>query len=83
MGKSSTYGEWTVRELWDNYRSEAGFLVCLSVLAAVSHWLSRLIPVDYFDAVVTPIQNSFTIRVCLAGAFLLFRHSDGLRFREP
>lgn len=71
-----------MRELLSNYRSEAIFFVCLAALATVSHLLSQYIPQDFFDTVLTPIQNSFTIAVCLVGAFLLFRHSDGLRFRK-
>ena len=74
--------EISFRELRNNYRAEVWFLVCLAAVVVVSHVLSRFIPVDFFDNVLTPIQNSFTIAVCLFGACLLFLHSEGLRIRR-
>lgn len=80
--KKTVYPEFSLREVWYNYRAEVWFFVCLSALAVMSHALSRLIPVDFFNNVLTPIQNSFTIAVCLFGAGLLFLHSEGLRIRR-
>lgn len=74
--------EISFRELRNNYRAEVWFLVCLAAVVVMSHALSRFIPVDFFDNVLTPIQNSFTIAVCLFGACLLFLHSEGLRIRR-
>ena len=71
-----------MRELWQNYRSEVFFLALLSAFAVLSHALSQYIPVDFFDHVLTPIQNAFTIAICLTGAWLLSRHTDGLRIRR-
>ena len=70
------------RDIWHNYRSEVAFLLILSSLTVISHILSRFIPVDFFNNVLTPVQNSFTIAVCLFGACVMFLHSDGLRIRK-
>lgn len=80
--KRKISSEVSIRELWNTYRAEVGFFACLSIAVVISHRLSWLIPVDFFDEVLTPIQNSFTITVCLFGACLLFLHSDGYRTRR-
>lgn len=80
--KRKISSEVSVRELWNTYRAEVGFFACLSIAVVISHRLSWLIPVEFFDEVLTPIQNSFTITVCLFGACLLFLHSDGYRTRR-
>lgn len=71
-----------IREIWYNYKSEALFLLILSACAALSHWLARFIPVELFDGVITAVQNTCTITVCLFGAILMFSHSDGIRIRK-
>jgi AraC-like DNA-binding protein len=72
----------SLRELWQNYRSEVFFGLILSALVALGHWLFRFIPVDLLNNVVIPFQHGGNIAVCLVGAWLLFRHSDGLRIRK-
>lgn len=70
------------REFWQNYRGEVLFFLLLTSFAVLSHRLSRFIPVDFFDHVLTPIQNAVLVAVCLFGALLLFRHAEGLRVRR-
>ena len=70
------------REFWNNYRSEVFFFLILLSFSALSHWLSRFIPEAVFTDFLTPIQSSFTMAICLISAWVMFRHSDGLRFRR-
>ena len=72
----------SIRDLWYNYKSEVVFFLILSVCVALSHWLSRYIPTELFDDVLAPLQNAVTTAICLFGAYVLFRHSDGLRIRK-
>ena len=68
--------------MWYNYKSEVVFFLILSVCVALSHWLSHYIPTELFDDVLAPLQNAVTTAICLFGAYVLFRHSDGLRIRK-
>lgn len=72
----------SIRDLWYNYKSEVVFFLILSSCVALGHYLSRYIPTELFDDVLAPLQNAATTAVCLFGAYVLFRHSDGLRIRK-
>ena len=69
-------------ELYRDYKGELLFFVILAAAIAVSHWLSRGIPVDSFDRLLTPVQNAFATTFCFFGAWLMFAHSEGLRIRK-
>ena len=71
-----------IRYLWLDYKSEILFFVVLSACMALSHWLSRFIPMDLFNGSITAIQNACTCSVCLFGAILMFTHAEGLRIRK-
>ena len=71
-----------LRELYQNYKSEIPFALTLAFCAGMSMWLSRYIPVAYFDNVVTPAFNVSITVVALFGAILMFKHSEGLRIRR-
>lgn len=71
----------SLRELWHNYHSELFFFLVLSALVALSHWLSRFIPENYIFDVVLPVQHGAIISTCLFSAWMLFRHSEGMRIR--
>lgn len=45
-------------------------------------WLSRYISDDYFDNVLTPILVICTSAISLIGAWIIFRHLEGYRFRK-
>ncbi|MBO4250072.1 MAG: AraC family transcriptional regulator [Paludibacteraceae bacterium] len=72
----------SIRDLWYNYKSEVVFFLILSSCVALGHYLSRYIPTELFDDVLAPLQNAVTTAICLFGAYVLFRHSDGLRIRK-
>ncbi len=69
-------------ELYQNYKSEIPFALTLAFCVGMSMWLSRYIPVAYFDNVVTPAFNISITVVALFGAILMFKHSEGLRIRR-
>lgn len=71
----------SIREFWHNYHSELFFFLVLSALVALSHWLSRFIPENYIFNVVLPVQHGAITSTCLIGAWMLFRHSEGMRIR--
>ena len=64
------------------YQSVVIFCLSLTACVVVSLWLSQWILAAYFDNIVTPILVVCTTTVALVGAWLMFRHSDGLRFRK-
>lgn len=71
-----------LRELYHNYKGEALFFVVLVACIVLSHRLSRYIPVELFDKVVTPVQNGLAVTFCFVGAWLMFTHSEGIRVRK-
>lgn len=71
-----------IRRLWSEYRSEVLFGLILLACVMLSHRLSRFIPVELFDGVITAIQNACTASVCFFGAALIFLHSEGIRIRK-
>lgn len=72
----------SILELWQNYKSELLFLFVLGALVVLGHRLSWYIPVAFMENVLTPLQHGANTAVCWVGAWLLFRHSDGLRVRK-
>ncbi len=64
------------------YKSAIRFAVILTSCVALSLWLSRYIPEDFFEKVITPIMIVSTMTVAIIGAVIVFRHSDGLRVRK-
>jgi AraC-like DNA-binding protein len=71
-----------IQELWHDYKTEILFLFVLSACVAVSYWLSQFIPVYFMENVLTPIQHGASTAVCWVGAWLLLRHSEGMRIRK-
>lgn len=70
------------RDFWKNYKEEILFALLLSAFTVLSHWLSRFIPVDLVEDVLLLSLHSISTAVCFIGAWMLFRHSDGLRIRK-
>ena len=64
------------------YQSGIVFCLALTTCVIVSMVLSRLIPDVFFDHVFTPVLVASTTTVACLGAWLMFRHSNGLRFRK-
>ena len=64
------------------YKYEERFFLILAVCVALSLWLSHYISDSYFDHVIAPILVSCSTLVAFVGAWLIFRHSEGLRVRK-
>lgn len=64
------------------YQSGVIFFLILAACVAASIRLSRWIPCEQFDNVVSPVLSGITSAVAFMGAWLIFRHSDGLRIRK-
>ena len=48
----------------------------------LSLWLSQYIPADIFDKIVSPLLFAGTVAVAFFGAFLVFKHAEGMRMRK-
>lgn len=72
----------SIHEIWSQYKEEVFFLIILSALVVLGHWLSWFIPLALLFDIILPIQHSAIIAICALGAFLLFTHSEGLRIRK-
>ena len=70
------------RQLWLDYRSEAFFAVILGALVVFSYWAAAFIPEDFFETFINPAQYVAMIMVCLCGAFLMYRHHEGIEMRR-
>lgn len=70
------------RHLWLDYRSEFFFGAVLGVLVVFSYWAASYIPEDFFETFINPMQYVAMIMVCLFGAFLMYRHHEGVEMRR-
>lgn len=70
------------REFWDNYGTEVLFGLALGFCVLLSTYLSRFIPDALYDNILTPIFNVATVSVGLGCAWVVFRHTDGMRMRR-
>ena len=59
-----------------------GFEIVLTACVGLSLWLSHYIPSDVFDGVISPLLFAATVSVSFMGAFLVFRHAEGIRMRK-
>ena len=57
-----------IRELWNNYRSEFFFGLVLAIIAMTSTHLSKFIPNELFDNLITPTFIVMTVSVSLGCA---------------
>ena len=64
------------------YAEEVRFILILSTCVVLSLWLSIYIPAHLFDNVLCPAMMACSITVSLAGAWMVLRHSEGLRVRK-
>ena len=72
----------SLKTFYHDYKEVLIFSCCLITCVILSHVLSHHLPVPYFDTVFTPIINACVATVCLGGAVLIFRHTNGLRVRK-
>lgn len=64
------------------YKSELVFMLVVTVIVGASTYLSQFIPDKWFDVVITPATNVSTFTVGFLGAWVIFRHSEGLLIRR-
>lgn len=64
------------------YKEEIVFSVVLTACVVLSLGLSGFIPAEAFDNLISPALMTCTVSVALVSAWIIFRHSSGLRFRK-
>ena len=70
-----------IRRIWHDYKGEFIFAVVLVIGVVLSYGLAPLIPVSFYDQSLSPILNGCIAMTCIYGAFLLFRHHEGVHVR--
>ena len=70
-----------MRNFWLDYRSEVLFLLLLLAVTSFSTWFGQFIDADVYDDILTPVFNTATVIASLSGAWILLRHSNGMRTR--
>lgn len=72
----------TLRDFWDDYKSEFFFGLIVLAILVPSYWLSnRFIPGVLFDRWLWPLMNASLAAVCFFGAWLCLKHNDDNRLR--
>ena len=71
----------SLRRICVEYRTEFIFGLVLGLSVVVSYSLSHLIPLDFYINSLNPILNGCIAAVSLYGAFVLFRHHQGVNVR--
>ncbi len=71
----------TMGELWREYKSEVVFFAVIVVIMVLGHRLSYFLPVEFFEKLIAPFQATALFTVCLVGAWMMFRHTEGSRVR--
>ena len=71
----------TMRELWREYKSEVVFFAVIVVIMVLGHRLSHFLSVEFFEKLIAPFQATALFTVCLVGAWMMFRHTEGSRVR--
>lgn len=68
--------------IFREYKSEVIFFIVLVACVLLSFFLASYIPVDFYKDALCSILNGTVATVCLLGAWLLWRHHDGIRVRK-
>ncbi len=71
-----------LRVFYYEYRSEFAFGLGLLAAVIASYALSPLIPVDLFNSLISPVQNTAIITVTLINTWAMMRHNEGIRVRK-
>jgi AraC-like DNA-binding protein len=75
-------GKMDLRYYFSEYSSEFLFGLVLSLVVIASNMLAPLIPADIFMGIVSPSMNCFLINFCGCGAWIIYKHNDGIRVRK-
>ena len=70
------------REYRREYSREMIFGLVLLMLVGFSTWLGTYIPESLYLNGITQIMNGCIATICLAGAWLMMRHSEGMKIRK-
>ena len=70
------------RKLWNSYWIEACFLIILSVILALSTYISHFIPDELYDNTITPIFITATVVTAFVCVVLIHRYHGGIRARK-
>lgn len=70
------------REYRREYSREMIFGLVLLMLVGLSTWLGTYIPESLYLNGITQIMNGCIATMCLAGAWLMMRHSEGMKIRK-
>lgn len=81
MSKEDTNWVEKLRIFYTEYRSEFIFGALLTGVVVLSYALSPLIPEKIFRWLISPAMNCAIFVSCALGAWLLFRHNQGMRIR--
>lgn len=68
--------------VWREYSREMIFGGVLLMLVGVSTWLGTYIPEKLYLNGITQIMNGCIATICLAGTWLISRHTDGVKVRK-
>lgn len=68
--------------VWREYSRELIYGFILLMLAGISTWLGTYIPEKLYLNGITQIMNDCIATVGLSGAWLMLRHSDGMKIRK-
>ena len=68
--------------VWREYSREMIFGGVLLMLVGVSTWLGTYIPEKLYLNGITQIMNGCIVTICLAGTWLISRHTDGVKVRK-
>lgn len=69
------------RRLYYDYGRLGLFALALACVVLLSYRLSRLIPVDVFEGIISPIMLGAIFVATIAGAILVYRNANGISAR--
>ena len=75
-------GKMTLRDFYHEYKSEFVFGILLLVAVVASYYFSQFIPTQLYLNVISPFQRTSLLVTCGIGAWVLMKHSEGLRVRK-
>ena len=74
-------GKMNLREICSEYCREIIFGAVLLVCVLLSFWLAHYIPMELYGH-LSMIMNGCIVTICLAGAWLMARHTNGMLVRK-
>ncbi|MBQ8938882.1 MAG: helix-turn-helix transcriptional regulator [Paludibacteraceae bacterium] len=72
----------TLRGYYHEYKSEFIFGILLLAAVVASYYFSQFIPTQLYLDVISPFFSAALLVTCGLGAWLLMKHSEGLRVRK-